>query len=452
MHGISSILLREPHASRQPLLPSTGHRGELAVDPVLASSASAVQPLTGDPSQRLRRRAAMILWISSALYVVGLFGAAIPDPAWYSSLRELGSVCRSPVRTERSRCGAPDIGPLKDALDPARTKLPAWSSERARIADDCALSFQRQCALQRLFAEPAAQAFTDARRLLDEERKRYAALSDREQGLTLGGYHLVPRIALGLIDLIAAWLIVRGLLSTGRQIITAHHADIMARQRSGLCAFITIGVLVAFATLYLGVDSSHKLAVGSDSHVVSPLAWYLTLVSMIGIVMMFGVPATLFWLMSSSDFVPRQVYPLSPDGQCGVGDYVSFAHLWTILAFVVGIGLGIGWIRYMSSGSATFASYYLIPFAAGDLLVATLAGRLVHNAMLLRGYYRASIRRLAGTWSDVAALKPAPDPTIPFIGENWWKLPATAGALVVAIWQVLEWTGASRVILDVVNR
>jgi len=49
-------------------------------------------------------------------------------------------------------------------------------------------------------------------------------------------------------------------------------------------------------------------------------------------------------------------------------------------------------------------------------------------------------------------LKPAPDPTIPFIGENWWKLPATAGALLVAIWQVLEWSGASRVIIDAVNR
>jgi len=202
---------------------------------------------------------------------------------------------------------------------------------------------------------------------------------------------------LGLIDLIAAWLIVRGLLSSGRQIITAHHTKIMTGQRSRLCVFTAIGTLAAFATMYLGRNPSCKLAFGSDSYIVSEQAWCLTFVSMIGIAMMFSVPATLFWLMSSSDFVPREVRPLSPDGQCGVGDYVSFSHLWTILAFVVGIGLGVGWIRYMSSGSITFASYYLIPFIAGEVLVATLAGRLVYNAMLLRGYYRASIRRLAGT-------------------------------------------------------
>jgi len=39
-----------------------------------------------------------------------------------------------------------------------------------------------------------------------------------------------------------------------------------------------------------------------------------------------------------------------------------------------------------------------------------------------------------------------PDPTISFIGENWWKLPATLGAIVLALWQILEWTGAAHAI------
>jgi hypothetical protein len=68
---------------------------------------------------------------------------------------------------------------------------------------------------------------------------------------------------------------------------------------------------------------------------------------------------------------------------------------------------------------------------AGQILVGWLAVRLVLNAIALRERYRTAIGRLAGTWKDVQALKPAGDPTVAFIGENWWKLPATLGAMLL---------------------
>ena len=59
-----------------------------------------------------------------------------------------------------------------------------------------------------------------------------------------------------------------------------------------------------------------------------------------------------------------------------------------------------------------------------------------------------ALAELGSSWAEVEALKPASDPTVPFIGENWWKLPATLGGLLLALWGVLESTGAARVLVD----
>jgi hypothetical protein len=319
------------------------------------------------------------------------------------------------------------------------------------VADDCARSHSRELELQRILDQPAAPGFADAARRVDEERARYAALREHEQRLTLGGYDLGSRIALGFIDLLVAWLTVKALLRSGKQIIRERHAQIMTRWRPVQRAILVFGVVVTVMTLCLSIDPSHKISIGSDSWVVWPWTWGSTLLSMIGIVAIFSVPATLLWLLGARDFVPTPVQPLASDGQCGVGDYVSFLHIWTILAFALGLAPTVLWIRHMSAPGASFVFAYLIPVIAGQLLIAILAARLVYNATVLRGRYRDAIQRIASTWAEIEAVKPAPDPTIPFIGENWWKLPATLGALLLAIWQVLEWTGASRVILGTIG-
>jgi hypothetical protein len=338
-----------------------------------------------------------------------------------------------------------------DALHESRKRLPYWFAERVRLADDCARSLRRQRELQRILDQPTAPGFADAARRVDEERAHYAALREHEQRLTLGGYDLGSRIALGFIDLLVAWLTVKALLRSGKQILRERHAQIMTRWRSVQRAILAFGVVVTVVTLCLTIDPSHKISIGSDSWVVCSWTWGSTLLSMIGIVAIFSVPATLLWLLGARDFVPAQVQPLASDGQGGVGDYVSFLHIWTILAFALGLAPTVLWIRHMSAPGASFVFAYLIPVIAGQLLIATLAARLVYNATVLRGRYRDAIQRIAPTWAEIEAVKPAPDPTIPFIGENWWKLPATLGALLLAIWQVLEWTGASRVILGAIG-
>lgn len=415
------------------------------------NDAIAPRPIS-DPVELVRGRAKIGLQIGCLIYLVGMFGVAIPDPPWYRTLREASAGCPDLVEIESLQADLPPgEAATQVALRKARDRLPYWYGERVRLADDCARSYARQRELQRTVDRPAAPGFADAARRVDEERARYAALREHEQRLTLGGYDPGSRVVLGFIDLLLAWLTVLGLLRSGKQIIRERHAQIMTRWRPVQRAIIAFGVVVTVVTLCLTIDPQHKISIGSDSWVVGPWTWGSTLLSMTGIVAIFSVPATLLWLLGARDFVPTEVQPLASDGQCGVGDYVSFLHSWTILAFALGLAPTVLWIRYMSAPGASFVFAYLIPVIAGQLLIATLAARLVYNATVLRRRYRDAIQRLASTWAEIEVVKPAPDPTIPFIGENWWKLPATLGALLLAIWQVLEWTGASRVILGAVG-
>jgi hypothetical protein len=409
-------------------------------------------PPISDPVERVRGGAKIGLQIGCLIYLVGMLGVAIPDPSWYRTLRTASTGCPDLVDIGSSQSDTPPgEAATRDALHEGRDRLPYWFGERVRLAEDCARSYARQCKLQQIVDQPTAPGFSDAARRIDDERVRYTGLREREQRLTLGGYDLGARIVLGFIDLLVAWLTVRGLLRSGTQIVRERHAQILARWRSVQHAILAFGVVVTVVTLCLTIDPEHKISIGSDSWVVCPWTWGSTLVSMIGVVAIFSVPATLLWLLGARDFVPTQVQPLASDGQCGVGDYVSFLHIWTILACALGLVPTVLWIRHMSAPGTSFVFAYLIPVIAGQLLIATLAARLVYNATVLRRRYRDAIQRIASTWAEIEAVKPAPDPTIPFIGENWWKLPATLGALLLAIWQVLEWTGASRAILGTIG-
>lgn len=77
--------------------------------------------------------------------------------------------------------------------------------------------------------------------------------------------------------------------------------------------------------------------------------------------------------------------------------------------------------------------------------------RLARNAITIRLRYEKAATECASTWQEARSKEIAPDPTRDFIGENWWKMPATVfGSLGVA-WTVLEWAGMAQVVLDTVK-
>jgi hypothetical protein len=310
----------------------------------------------------------------------------------------------------------------------------------------------RQCLLERALTDSGAPPFAEARQRLDEERETARALAARERRLQFRPLKVTDRIVLGAIDAAISLLAIVLLLRTARPILGRPGVRPFAGWPLVYALFVAIAATVVFATMYYGgVALKEKTWVGTDSFIASPAAWAWTLVSLIGVVLMFAQPMALTWLLSRTSLTPTELQPLDPEGECGVGGYVTFLHTWTIIAVALLLVPAVVLIRVASAEQEWSQPVYLVPPIAGAVLTGVLVYRLVRNAIVLRLRYSRALGSLAATWDEVQKLKPAPDPTIPFIGENWWKLPATLGSLFVALWGVLEWTGAAKALIELVR-
>jgi hypothetical protein len=87
-----------------------------------------------------------------------------------------------------------------------------------------------------------------------------------------------------------------------------------------------------------------------------------------------------------------------------------------------------------------------LPVLVGAVTNAVLGGRLVRNGLIVRHRYELGRAGLGETWAEVESKKPPPDPTASFLGEDWWRLPATFAGLFVGLWTVLEWAHVTDVI------
>lgn len=411
---------------------------------------------------QLRRRAIKIIAAGTILYGLGvgagpLVAAWTGLPLWYRSLLSL----QEPERNQNA-CAfirLPMDSDCRSTLDVpghqlvrvyggamAEVHVAYWHRTRDTIADECARSLRRQCQLVSLLDDTKVP---ESRKLLDEERARFAQLVAQERSTRLGGYDIAARIVLGSLDVVfaclAVWLLVRS-ARTGVPGARTQMRDGVVRRWKGLFAvFTTLGIATIFLTVGGGINVDDKLWIGADSWVISRPLWFCNIGSMIGVVIVFAAPMTLLWQLGHAAFRPGRLELDNPDGTCGVGAYVSFLHTWTILTFAFAIGPAILWIRFLRVDVSSHPGY-LAPVGAALVLTGLLVGRLVNNAIRLRAEYHEAIAYSARTWDPDEAKKQPPDPTISFIGENWWKLPATLGAIVLALWQILEWTGAAHAI------
>jgi hypothetical protein len=55
-----------------------------------------------DPADLVHRGALIGLQIGCLIYLVGMFGVAIPDPPWYRTLRAVSAGCPDPVEIQSS--------------------------------------------------------------------------------------------------------------------------------------------------------------------------------------------------------------------------------------------------------------------------------------------------------------------------------------------------------------
>jgi hypothetical protein len=69
-----------------------------------------------------------------------------------------------------------------------------------------------------------------------------------------------------------------------------------------------------------------------------------------------------------------------------------------------------------------------------------LVGRTIWRAVSIKILYWSSVEKLDKKWKEIKEDIP-PDPTISFLGENWWSLPASLTGVFAALWVLIKVTG-----------
>jgi hypothetical protein len=175
---------------------------------------------------RMQRRAIVTILVGATIYAAGvaagpLLGTWVHPAPWYPALLGLENACDRTLVPADCRPDGNDVldktvtsiyEKIKDARDP----VPYWFHTKHRIVDECSRSLRRQCQLTDALDANADPSFKDARRLLDEERARFARLADQEHHLKVERYEIGVRIAFGLVDIVIALLATSFLVRAGR--------------------------------------------------------------------------------------------------------------------------------------------------------------------------------------------------------------------------------------------
>jgi hypothetical protein len=173
------------------------------------------------------------------------------------------------------------------------------------------------------------------------------------------------------------------------------------------------------------------------SFCICPGAWFSMWLAFIGLGLAVAYPCCVIWCYSRADTRPKSFHLQAPDGCWGVGRYVLFLQTWTVAIFVFVITGSVLYID-ITAASGRFSIAYAGPPALLAAIAAVVGWRLLWNGIAVRLGYQRSLRSLGNTWGEIQAQKPPPDPTIGFLGDTWWKLPATIFGAFAALWALTQ--------------
>jgi hypothetical protein len=213
---------------------------------------------------------------------------------------------------------------------------------------------------------------------------------------------------------------------------------------------ILIGILIAvfmiLAEISSSVLASQKTSFGWDSFCVTPGAFILKCLAFISYGLVAATPFTMLWCLSRKIYIPEP-NPDAPDRKFGAERYVEFIQTWTLWLILAPSTLGILWLRYIGKSAINFAHAYLLHGLGVGLIIVIIIVKLIRNAIMLR--FSCSEIMLKREYNGIDRLPK--DPTIDFLGTEWWKLPATIGVSLAAIWAILEGLGITKFFISLIR-
>ena len=194
----------------------------------------------------------------------------------------------------------------------------------------------------------------------------------------------------------------------------------------------------------------HKDWFGWTSFCVSHETWGLMLVVYLGMDMVIAYPATILWCQGSATRRPKTLDPSHVDGRWGMEGYLLFVQTWAYLPlFCVVLPTCVSLAMLRDVPGVTTA--YLVPALLLVANVAVVSGRMIWNAIQVRLLYRRSLKALGSTWAQIRDADAPPDPTVPFLGDNWWKLPAILLGGASSLWLMVDALGIREMVMSLVR-
>ena len=187
-----------------------------------------------------------------------------------------------------------------------------------------------------------------------------------------------------------------------------------------------------------------------NSYCYAPWSFLFTQFAFLGIWMACATVVSIFYCASSEKYLPNvDIY--SPEGDCGVGNYISKVKKWTILGSAVLLLPLVAWIRILIDMQGGLSLWYLLTPIIIILLTFFIIIRQIRSVIKLRNNYIIARSSLGTNWQDIANLNIPPDPTLSYIGLDLWKFPTVIYPLLAGLWFLAEILGVAGKILQQVG-
>lgn len=210
---------------------------------------------------------------------------------------------------------------------------------------------------------------------------------------------------------------------------------------------IVLIVPVLLSELCTSVLAEEKTWFGYDSFCVTPAAFVVKCIAFVASGFVSATPFTMLWCLSRRDYIPHPDM-LARDGKFGAERYVEFLQTWTLWLILAPSALGIFFFRYVIVKEDLFSPVRLIYGLGVGIIILLIIVRLIRNAVILRFLCREILVNQKHGATDQVPI----DPTIDFLGKDWWKLPATISVSLASIWVLLELMGLSKILVGIVQK
>ena len=310
----------------------------------------------------------------------------------------------------------------------------------------------RLSGLKDILTDKNNPGFLTVRQEIKNEQQVIGRLQSRIRGLKirpLTAYNLVFGLGWNLVPFILGMGVAYWLLNNFAWMVQQEDGK---PQLSGWQKPFTIIVALLFVTFCLQgvitgiVDFEKKAWFGAFSFSYAPWSFVFLNLMTLGVSMAFSVPVTFFYCASDKAYLPK-VDLHNPRGDCGVGEYLSTAEHRTLVGSVTTFVPVVLWIRSITGMSGDISPGHLLTPLLIVLGALYLLVRQILCVVEIRKQYYQKVAALGKDWETVASIKVPPDPTLGFIGKEWWRLPTVVYPVVGGVWFFAEFLGVADVVL-----